>query len=72
MPSGLPTELHHPHCLRHSIAAHLAQAGLDIVSIQSHLGHVDPKDTVLYMQGAIDPGMHNIRLAESAWNVARY
>jgi integrase len=70
--AGLPIELQHPHCLRHTIASHLAEAGLDLTSIQAHLGHVNPEGTVLYMRGAIDPTLHNMKLAESAWNVARY
>lgn len=70
--AGLPPDLHHPHCLRHSIAAHLAEAGLDIVAIQKHLGHADPEGTVMYMANSISPILYNTRAAEASWNVARY
>jgi len=36
------------HCLRHTFASHLAQAGANIVSIQSLLGHSDIRTTMRY------------------------
>jgi len=63
---GLEKEFHHPHCLRHAIAGHLAMAGLDVLTIQTHLGHLNPQGTLYYMQGAIDPATHNVKLAEAS------
>lgn len=38
----------HPHLLRHTFAAHLAQRGMPFVGIQTLLGHEDPKTTHIY------------------------
>lgn len=37
------------HCLRHSFASHLFEAGCDVKYIQSLLGHRDPKSTEVYL-----------------------
>lgn len=37
------------HCLRHSFASHLFEAGCDIKYIQTLLGHRDPKSTDIYL-----------------------
>jgi site-specific recombinase XerD len=37
-----------PHCLRHSKAMHLLQAGVNLIYIRDLLGHVDIKDTEVY------------------------
>lgn len=38
------------HCLRHSIATHLLEAGLDISYVQDHLGHARIESTKVYAQ----------------------
>jgi site-specific recombinase XerD len=36
------------HCLRHSIATHLVEAGQDIHFVQDHLGHANIENTLIY------------------------
>ena len=38
----------HPHLLRHTFAAHLAQKGMPLIGIQNLLGHENPKTTHLF------------------------
>ena len=46
----------HPHMFRHSFTTHLFEAGVDIISVQSLLGHVRPETTLGYSH-AIRPKM---------------
>lgn len=36
------------HCLRHSIATHLLEAGFGIEYVRDHLGHVNIQNTLIY------------------------
>ncbi|MCF7872153.1 tyrosine-type recombinase/integrase [Candidatus Woesearchaeota archaeon] len=38
----------HPHIFRHSFTTHLLESGIDIVSVQTLLGHVRPETTLSY------------------------
>ena len=39
---------HHSHCLRHSIATHLLDAGQPLEYVQDHLGHKSIRSTGVY------------------------
>lgn len=44
----LPEDRRHPHVLRHSIAVHLMNAGVDAADVQDWLGHVSIATTMIY------------------------
>ncbi len=46
----LPKEKQHPHILKHSIAVHLAESGIDIKDLQYYLGHKNINNTTIYFQ----------------------
>ena len=46
--AGLPPHKRHSHCLRHSIATHLLDAGQSLEYVQDHLGHRSIKSTGVY------------------------
>lgn len=46
--AGIPGDLLHPHVMRHSIAVHLMNMGVDIADVQEHLGHDSIDSTLVY------------------------
>lgn len=42
-----------PHCLRHSKAMHLLQAGVNLIYIRDFLGHTDVKTTQIYARADV-------------------
>ncbi len=46
--AGLPLHKRHSHCLRHSIATHLLDAGQSLEYVQDHLGYRSIKSTGVY------------------------
>jgi len=46
--ADLPLHKRHSHCLRHSIATHLLDAGQSLEYVQDHLGHRSIKSTGVY------------------------
>jgi integrase len=52
--SGLPGERPTFHCLRHSCATNMADAGVDMRTIMERMRHGDPKTTMAYIRAAGD------------------
>lgn len=49
---GIPEALAHPHVLKHSIAYHLADQGMDIKDLQTYLGHKSMASTGIYLESS--------------------
>jgi len=43
-----PLDKQHPHTLRHSLAVHLAEAGLSVFEVKEHLRHRKVESTMVY------------------------
>ena len=50
---GLPDDQLHPHSFRHLFGTELAESGVDILKIQSLMGHSDPKTSSIYVKMAM-------------------
>jgi integrase len=48
--AGLPEDKRHFHCLRHSIATHMLEAGEGIEMVKDWLGHRNINNTLVYAQ----------------------
>lgn len=48
--ADIPEDKRHPHVLKHSIATHLLDKGLDMADVQDWLGHKSVTSTVIYAQ----------------------
>jgi site-specific recombinase XerD len=46
--AGLPSEKRKFHCLKHSIATHLLDAGADLAFVKDWLGHANIQNTTIY------------------------
>lgn len=46
--AGVPAEERHPHAFRHLFGVELAEDGVDMLTRQTMMGHVDPKSTAIY------------------------
>ena len=46
--AGLPLEKRRFHCLKHSIATHLLDAGADLAFVKDWLGHANIQNTTIY------------------------
>jgi type 1 fimbriae regulatory protein FimB len=48
--AGIPEEKRHPHALKHTCGRLAYEAGVGIAEIQTHLGHVNGKNALIYME----------------------
>jgi len=48
--AGLPVEKRKFHCLKHSIATHLLDAGADLAFVKDWLGHANIQNTTIYVR----------------------
>lgn len=68
MPTLLPTKLS-PHCMRHSKAMHLLQAGVALIYIRDFLGHESIKTTEVYAKSDSKSKRHALESAYSGVNL---
>ena len=59
------------HCLRHSIATHLLEAGLDIAYVQDHLGHARIQSTKIYAQITDRRRLEAFRMMEESPDIVK-
>ncbi len=48
--AGLPKNLRHPHCLKHSLCTHLIAKGASIMDVKDWAGHRSINSTLIYSQ----------------------
>lgn len=70
--AGLPEDLHFPHSLRHSIATHLVNMGVDLVDVQEHLGHKKIDSTLVYAKVLNPRKVRTALRAQSSHYVASF
>lgn len=52
--AGLPANLQHNHCLKHSRAVHMLEAGNSIDQVRQSLGHVSLASSLIYLLNTTD------------------
>lgn len=70
--AGLPEDLLHPHVLRHSIAVHLMNMGVDLADVQEHLGHDSIDSTLVYARVLNPRKRRNALLSEVSHHFAKF
>ena len=48
--ADIPEGKRHPHCLKHTLGSHMANAGVPVQVIQMRLGHRNIQNTMIYVQ----------------------
>jgi len=66
----LPTNRRHVHCLRHSCATHLLDAGEPIDFVQDHLGHRSIESSLVYARVSDRRRSRTIRRLERSREIA--
>lgn len=70
--AGIPSDLWHPHVLRHSIAVHLMNLGADLADVQEHLGHDSIDSTLVYAKVLNPRKNRNALLSEVSVHFAKF
>jgi integrase len=68
--AALPRDRRHVHCLRHSVAVHLLDAGEEIDFVRDHLGHKSIQSTMTYAQISDSRRNRTIRRLEKSSDLA--
>lgn len=58
--AGIPRHRCHPHALKHSIAMVMHKGGKGIKEIQTYLGHVEGKNTLVYLEATEEEAAEGI------------